>query len=131
MKKLGASIAAALAGVAVLFALGVIPPRRAHAAAGGFPAFANSSQTLAAATATLCPLLPTVGRTSFAIYNGDSATVYIGSSNSVNASNGFPVAAGSLQSYDVGYQLQPTTGQLWCYSTAGTSANAIRILEIR
>ena len=86
--------------------------------------------TLPANSAVACPPLPMVGRSSFSIYNGDSAAIYVGASSTVNASTGYPILAGSSQSYDVTYQLQPTAGQLYCFSTAGTASNVIRILEV-
>lgn len=131
MKRLIKPLLAALAVFAVLFAAGFLPPRKAHAAAGGFPGFATTVMTLPAATAVMCPPIPMTDRIGMSIYNGDSATVYVGPDNTVDANTGFPILPGSLQAYDVTYQLQPVAGQLWCFSSAGTSARAVRILEIR
>lgn len=125
-------IALGILGLCALAVLGVVGGAHyAQAQSPGIPAFRTSHLTLAAATATKCPTTPMLGRTSLAIGNLDSATIYVGGDSTVTASTGFPIPAGGVLAVDMNYQPSPLNGQTWCYSTAGTAADAARILETR
>lgn len=63
----------------------------------------------------------TVNRKYIIIVNNGSATVYVGSSDTVTTANGLPIAAGASLSMNLGPSLQ-----LWGISTA---TQDVRVLE--
>lgn len=107
-----------------IFALALLAGMTARAAtpaAGQVSAF-----TLAAATATKVTTTPLVARRAVAVANCDTVRIFCGFSSSVSAT-GWPVEPGcGKESFDLGAEQD-----LWCYSVAGTAANAVRVVEIR
>ncbi len=71
---------------------------------------------------TLLPPNPQEDRRDFIIYNGSTATIYVGGSN-VTAANGLPVASGTSFSVPAG------RANIYAVTAAGT-APAVRVMEI-
>jgi len=100
------------------------------------PFGSTTKLTLAALTATKCPTTPTVGRDGLVICNKDSASIWWGFGTSASSgsltntsTNGNELEAGDCVPIEVGYLTSATNDWTWCYSVAGTAANAVVIRE--
>lgn len=87
------------------------------------PQHNGSLYTLAAATAT--PIAMLVGSAAYAITNNDSATVYWSFDATVSDTTGTPLAAGEVMTMTVTFQTARSGTQIYLYSVAGTSSNAV------
>lgn len=80
--------------------------------------------TLAAATATPITMIP--GTAGYNLCNATGeASIYVGFSSAVTATNGTPIAAGTCQPVTVTYQSTSTGTQIYLYSTAGSGTNKV------
>lgn len=110
----------------------------AVAATATYPFGTTTRLTLAAATPTLCPTAQTAGRDFVLICNNDTAAIYQGF-GTASASTGplsntsagrHQIDAGDCWVVSVGLSNGATTTQyVWCYSVAGTAANAVELSE--
>ena len=80
--------------------------------------FLNTPAVTCTATATLLVAARQRTVVTIAPPSGGS-TVYVGSSNAVTTSNGFPVVAGGSLT------LQPYNGPLWCVVSSGTQSTNV------
>lgn len=95
------------------------------------PAGTYGKLTLLAVTATPIPASPLVGRYAVAVQNLDAAAIYCGWDASVTAFNGWKVDPATSFSVDISYDANLGRATLYCFSTAGTAADAIRWMEVR
>jgi len=82
-----------------------------------------------ASTATALWTTPQAGRKSLVVFNGDSATIYLGGSGVTSgtgaATAGFDVPAGTSFALDLGPGVT-----LYAISAAGTASNAVKVFQV-
>ncbi len=94
------------------------------------PAAQYGAITLTALTATKVPALPLYQRSALLLTNTDGATIWCGTDASVTNSNGTPVFVNEKFSIPLSWE-SPAHTDVYCYSVAGTAANALRWWEVR
>jgi hypothetical protein len=84
------------------------------------------SLTLAATTATVIPApVRPVGRTSVTILNRDSVSTFCGDTSAVTTTNGTEIEPSASITLRVN-EASTAAITIYCYSTPGTAANAVR-----
>lgn len=86
---------------------------------------APTALTLTAATATAVPMVQ--GICYYEIQNKDSASIWYGLDATVTATNGIEIEAATHKYVSITYQAAQAGTVIWLYSTAGTSAGAVRV----
>lgn len=126
-----------LAIAAVLVAVGYStgsPPSVAWAQAPGVPGLRTTAVTVAAASdagAQPCPATSFNGRRQITFYNEDTTTVWLGPNPQTASDGGYPLPPAGSLTLPIGYQTSPSAGQVYCWSSTGTDAGAVRTVEIR
>ena len=104
-------------------------------AQSSYGTFRVTVMTLAADASTPCPPQPMNSRSDIRLQSLDSANIWIGGYEpldaGINANNGFPLLPDASVSFHSSYSSQTGAGQTWCYSVAGTIDGGLRIIESR